>query len=78
MTRHDAASASWCTQHVDEICANDQLNRSRETNYAGKLNEGLGAQGVRDVSFSTGNTISFSARLNGANAVGMVIEIDKT
>ncbi len=56
---------------------NSRMNRSRQNSYSGKLRDALADQRVSTVNFQAGNTIAFGAQLNGKNAVGMVVEIDK-
>ncbi len=56
---------------------NQMLNNSRQSTYAGKIREALGGQRITDASFKAGNTVAFDAELNGKNAVGMVIALDK-
>ena len=56
---------------------NSQINSSLQNTYVGKLREALANQRVNTVNFQAGKTIAFNAQLNGKNAVGMVVEIDK-
>lgn len=65
-------------EEIDYRKFNYDLNRSRQSSYAGKLQETLAKyQPIRNVQYESGNTITFSADRQGQNTVGMVIEIDK-
>lgn len=56
---------------------NNAINASRQSTYAGKLNDALGSQQIKNVPFKAGQTIAFEANTTGASAVGMVIALDK-
>ncbi len=62
---------------IDFFQLNDRINNSRQGTYVEKLRDALATQRVNAVNFQTGKTIAFEAQLDGKNAVGMVIEIDK-
>lgn len=62
---------------IDFEALNQAINRSAQKGYAAKVRDALRNQEVADVQFQAGEAVAFSCNLNGKNAVGMVIEIDK-
>lgn len=65
-------------EEIDYRQFNYELNRSRQSSYAAKLQEALAKfEPINNVNFQSGNTIRFEADRQGQNTVGMVIEIDK-
>ena len=63
---------------IDYRSFNYELNRSRQSSYAGKLSEAIAKfKPIQDIQFQAGNTIAFEADRGGNNAVGMIIEVDK-
>ncbi|MEL7120923.1 MAG: C1 family peptidase [Bacteroidota bacterium] len=65
-------------EEIDFAAFNRKLNNSRQSTFAGKLREALGAEAVSNINYKAGNTISFDATTNPTkNKVGMVIAFDK-
>ncbi len=62
---------------IDTRQVNTVMSSSRQRTYHGKLDLALGLSQVEDVEFVTEDAIGFSTELNGKNAVGFVIEVDK-
>lgn len=56
---------------------NIAVNASKQTTFAGKVNEALASQLVGNVNFVAGNNVQFECDLNGKNAVVSILEIDK-
>lgn len=64
-------------EEIDFFQFNDRINNSRQRTYVDKVREALGSQRINTVNFQADKTVSFDAQLNGKNAVGMIVEIDK-
>ena len=62
---------------VDFKVLNIAVNASKQTTFAGKVNEALASQLVGNVNFVAGNNVQFECDLNGKNAVVSILEIDK-
>lgn len=62
---------------VDYNKLNAAINQSRQSTYAGRINDALRDQLIADVQFSNGNNISFESNVNGKNAVAVIIEVSK-
>jgi hypothetical protein len=63
-------------KELDYKSLNSAITSSRQSGYANKLKEALKNR-VTNVKFQTGKSVALDATLDGKDAVGMVIEIDK-
>jgi hypothetical protein len=63
-------------KELDYKSLNNAITSSRQSGYANKLKEALKNR-VTNVKFQTGKSVALDATLDGKDAVGMVIEIDK-
>ena len=63
---------------IDYKKLNETISRSRKYTYADKIQEAIQSDLIQDVSFSSnGSNVAFECNLNGKNALGMVIQVDK-
>ena len=66
-------------QELDYNALNTAISQSRQTSYAGKVNEAVQRMAIRSARFSTtaDGAVSFSVDANDNQAVASIVEIDK-
>lgn len=64
-------------KEIDFNAMNEAINKSRQSNYAAKVNEALGQQQVQNVSFQAADLVKFECDAKDKNAVAIIMEINK-
>lgn len=64
-------------KEIDFKALNDAINKSRQSNYAAKVNEALAQQQVQNVSFQASDLVKFECDAKDKNAVAIIMEINK-
>ncbi|MEK7253378.1 MAG: C1 family peptidase, partial [Bacteroidota bacterium] len=62
---------------LDWNVLNSRIKTSRQPDFIGKVRDALGQEEVQNVQFSAPDAVEFSCALEGKNAVGVVIEVEK-
>lgn len=73
----DVMAVIFTKEKIDYQALNNKISQSKAATYQAKIAEALGSTAVQNVKFNTGNTISFSAKSAGKNAVAVVFEMNK-
>ncbi|MEZ4685194.1 MAG: hypothetical protein R3B47_03760 [Bacteroidia bacterium] len=75
--QRDRVAIVFSKKEMDWNMVNTFINNSRQSSYAGKVQEALGNLAIQNAVFRAGESIEFAADVSERPALGVVLELDK-